>query len=215
MKIVLFGAPGSGKGTQAKLINAEFGLPQISTGDLLRSHIARETELGKIAKGYINKGELVPDKLVIELVKNRIKEKDCKNGYILDGFPRTHEQAVQLDKIDKIDVVVYIDITINEVEKRALNRRVCPACGKIFSIAKKYIESCECGVKLVQRDDDKIEVVRERIKTYLAQSEPLIKYYKNKKILQRVLSGESPEATYNEVKKIILPFAKRTKIYKK
>jgi adenylate kinase len=209
MKIVLFGAPGSGKGTQAKLINAEFGLPQISTGDLLRSHIAKETELGKIAKEYINKGELVPDKLVIELVKNRIKEEDCKKGYILDGFPRTYEQAIQLDKIDKIDLVLYIDITMHEVEKRALNRRVCPACGKIFSIANKYIENCECGAKLVQRDDDRIEVVRERIKTYLAQSEPLIEYYKKKKILFTIFSGETAEMTYKEVKKIILPFFKK------
>lgn len=209
MKIVLFGAPGSGKGSQAKLINKEFGWPQISTGDILRTHIANGTELGKIAKEYMNKGELVPDKLVIELLKNRISEADCKKGYILDGFPRTHEQAVQLDKIDKIDIVIFIDITMNEVEKRALNRRVCPACGKIFSISNRFIEKCDCGAKLIQRDDDKIEVVRERIKKYLTQSEPLIDLYKKKKILARVLSGESPEATYNEVKKIILSLMKK------
>lgn len=209
MKIVLFGAPGSGKGTQAKLINADFGFPQISTGDLLRSHISQESKLGKIAKEYINKGELVPDKLVIELVKDRIKEKDCKKGYILDGFPRTHEQAVQLDKIDKIDVVIFIDITMNEVERRALNRRICPACGKIFSISNRSIKNCDCGEKLIRREDDKIEVVRKRIEKYLSQSEPLIGYYRKKKILSRVLSGYTPESTYKEVKKIILSLQKK------
>ena len=212
MKIVLFGAPGSGKGSQAKLISAKFGWPQISTGDLLRTHISKETELGKIAKQYIDKGQLVPDDLVIELVKNRIREKDCESGYILDGFPRTYEQAIQLDKIDKMDMIIYIDITMNEVEKRALNRRICPVCGKIYSVANRYIEKCEeCGTKLVQRDDDRIEVVRERIKTYLAQSEPLIEYYKKKKILITILSGDSAESTFVGVKDLILSFTRKKK----
>ncbi len=212
MKIVLFGAPGCGKGSQAKLINKEFGWPQISTGDLLRSHISQGTELGKIAKGYIDKGQLVPDNLVIELVKNRIAQEDCKKGYILDGFPRTHEQAVQLDEIDKIDVVIHIDISINEVEKRALNRRICPSCGKIYNMAVRRVDKCDfCGSKLIQRDDDKLEVIRNRIQTYLDQSEPLLKYYKNKKILKDVLSGNSPEETYIKVKELISSLMKNKK----
>ncbi len=210
MNIVLFGAPGSGKGTQAKLINKEFGLPQISTGDLFREHISKSTELGVIAKSYIDKGCLVPDELVINLVKDRITQPDCEKGYIIDGFPRTLEQAIQLDKIAKINVVIHIDITINEVEKRALNRRVCPGCGRIFSIANKFVDTCDvCGAKLIQRDDDKIEVVRKRVETYLSLFEPIISFYKKKKILATVLGSGSPESTFEEIKKVIIPFIKK------
>jgi adenylate kinase len=204
MNIVLFGAPGSGKGSQAKLMQAEFGWPQISTGDLLREHISKGTELGKIAKEYMDKGMLVPDKLVVALVKDRLSKKDCEKGYVLDGYPRTYEQATELEKFAKIDVVIFIDITMNEVEKRALSRRICPKCGKIFNLMIKMDKDCDsCGTKLIQRDDDKIEVVRERIKTYLAQSEPLIEYYTKKKILTRIFSGNSPEETFQSVKNII------------
>lgn len=210
MNIILFGAPGSGKGTQAKLISREFGIPQISTGDILREHISRGTELGKVAKTYIDEGKLVPDETVIALVKERLSLPDCKKGYILDGFPRTIEQAEKLVKFADIDVVVHIDVSINEVERRALTRRICPDCGKIYSIADKYIEDCEsCGAKLIQRDDDKLEVVRKRIETYLSQSEPLIEFYKKKKILSTVFSAETPEETYKAVREIVLPFAKK------
>ena len=210
MNIILFGAPGSGKGSQAKLISKEFNIPQISTGDILREHISRETELGKIAKAYINDGKLVPDEIVISLVKERLNLPDCNNGYILDGFPRTIEQAQQLVKFAKIDVVVHIDVSINEVERRALTRRICPECGKIYSIAEKYFEKCElCGATLIQREDDKLEVVRNRIETYLAQSEPLIEFYKKSKLLETVFSAETPEETYKAVRQIILPYAKR------
>lgn len=205
MRVILFGAPGSGKGSQAKLISRDFGIPQISTGDILRQHIANQTKIGKIAEGLINDGKLVPDEIIIEIVKQRIAEDDCKNGFILDGFPRTVGQAAQLDSITKVDVVIFIDISINEVERRALTRRICPQCGKIFSIAEKYTEVCdECGSKLVQREDDKREVVRKRVDQYLAQSEPLIKFFKKRKILKTVLSKNSAEETYEEVKKILL-----------
>ena len=143
MNIILFGAPGSGKGTQAKLISKEFGIPQISTGDILREHISRGTELGKVAKTYIDEGKLVPDEIVISLVKERLSLPDCKKGYILDGFPRTIEQAEKLVKFADIDVVVHIDVSINEGERRAVSRRICPNCGKIYSIAEKYFENCE------------------------------------------------------------------------
>lgn len=204
MKIILFGAPGSGKGTQAKLISKAFGIPQISTGDLLRDNVARQTKLGEIAKGYMNKGLLVPDELVIDLFKDRIKQNDCKNGYILDGFPRTYEQAIQLEKNAKIDIVIHIDISTKEIERRAVNRRVCPSCGGIYNIADKKIKNCnKCQTKLIHRDDDKIEIIRERINTYLNQSQSLIKYYEEKKMLKTV-SGNTPEETFVEVKKILL-----------
>ena len=205
MKIVLFGAPGSGKGTMAKKINAEFNWPQISTGDLLRSHIAKGTELGKTAKAYIDKGQLVPDELVIKLVKERINEEDCKNGYILDGFPRTFEQAIQLDKIDNIDIVIYLDISMEDVKERAKYRRICPACGKIFAIKETGLLNCDdCNTLLVHRDDDQQEVVEKRITTYLNQSQPLIEYYEKHNILERVKGADTPEATYAEARKVIL-----------
>ena len=212
MNIILFGAPGSGKGSQAKLITEDFGIPQISTGDILRDHISRQTDLGKIAKTFIDDGKLVPDEIVISLVKDRISLEDCKNGYILDGFPRTIQQAERLMKFAKIDVVIYIDANINDVERRILTRRICSNCGKIYNISEKYIESCEtCGSKLIQRDDDKLEVVRKRIETYLMQSEPLIEYYRKNKILSTVFSGNSPKETYIDVKKILIPFSKKNK----
>ena len=204
MNIILFGAPGCGKGTQAKLINKEFGIPQISTGDILREHISKQTKLGKIAELYINDGKLVPDELVIKLIKDRIAKKDCENGYILDGFPRTLEQAEQLSKFAKIDVVIHIDMNINEVERRALTRRLCPKCGKIFSIAERYVENCDaCGVKLIQREDDKLEVIRVRIEKYLLQSTALLNFYKKNKLLKTVLSCSTPEETYVLVKKAL------------
>ena len=205
MKIVLFGAPSSGKGSQAKLISNEFGLPQISTGDILRDNIQRQTEIGKFVESIINRGELVPDNIMIEIIKERINEEDCKNGYILDGFPRTLEQAKMLLKITNIDVVIYIDVSIIEVERRALSRRICPACGKIYNISNKFIENCDdCGAKLIQRDDDKIDVIRHRIEKYLSQSESLIEFFRKKKLLKTVFSAESPEETYKSVRKILL-----------
>ena len=210
MNIILFGAPGCGKGSQAKLINQEFGIPQISTGDILRENISKGTELGKVAEQYINDGKLVPDELIIEVIKNRLKEDDCKKGYILDGFPRTIEQAEALSKFAKIDVVIHIDVNINEIERRALTRRVCTACNKIFSIAGRYIETCdECGAPLYQRADDKLDVVRNRVSTYLNQSQPVIEFYKKKKLLKVALSADSPEETYVELRKILLPFSKK------
>lgn len=209
MRIILFGAPGSGKGSQAKLIKEEFGIPQISTGDILRENISKQTQLGIIAKTYMDQGRLVPDELVVELVKQRLSQEDCKNGFILDGFPRTISQAEQLMKFAEIDVVVYIDVSMIEVERRALTRRLCPSCGKIFNIAEKFIEVCDdCSATLIQREDDKLEVVRKRIETYLEQSEPLIELYKKKNILTTVFSGDSPEETYIYVREILLPYVK-------
>lgn len=204
MKIVLFGAPGSGKGSQATRINKKYNIPHISSGDLFRENIANKTELGIIAKGYIDKGQLVPDSFVCELIKDRISRSDCQNGFILDGFPRTIDQAVELEKFTKIDAVIFIDVSMSEIEIRAINRRICPACGKIFSMLEGYTTKCDtCGADLIQREDDKVDVVRNRIKAYITQSEPLVEYYKNKKILKTVLSEKSADETFVEVDKIL------------
>lgn len=212
MKIILFGAPGCGKGSQATLIKQEFKIPHISTGDILRDNIARRTELGIVAEKFINEGKLVPDELVINLVKDRISKKDCKKGYILDGFPRTLEQAKQLLDFADIDFAINIDMNIIDVERRALTRRICPNCHKIFSIAEKYVENCDlCGEKLIQRDDDKLEVVRKRISSFLSTNEELIKFFKSNKILATVISRSTPEETYAELRKILLTVDKKRK----
>lgn len=212
MKIVLFGAPGCGKGSQATRISKKYGIPQISTGDLFRENIAKNTSLGKIAKEYMNKGELVPDKLVFDIVKDRLSRQDCQNGYILDGFPRNIAQAEELEKFAKIDAVIFIDVSINEIEIRAVNRRICSNCGKIHSMMEKYTTVCDdCGEKLIQREDDKIEVVRKRLQSYFSQSEPLINYYKEKKLLKSVLSGKNADETFLAVDKILSKLNKKSR----
>ncbi len=212
MNIVLFGAPGSGKGSQATRINKKYNLPHISTGDLFRENINNNTPLGVIAKEFINRGELVPDEPVFEILKNRLALPDCKNGYVLDGFPRNLAQAIELEKISKIDAVIFIDVSMSEIEIRAINRKICPTCGKIYSMVERYTQVCDdCGSDLIQREDDKIDVVRNRIKTYLSQSEPLIKYYRDRKILKTVLSGNSADETFVEVDKILSNLSKKSR----
>ncbi len=210
MNIVLFGAPGSGKGSQATRISAKYGLVHISTGDVFRYNISNNTPLGVIAKSYIDKGNLVPDELTNELVKDRLAQPDCANGFILDGYPRNIAQAEALAKMAKIDMVIFIDVSMSEIEIRAVNRRICPNCGKIHSMLEKYTTKCdECGAKLIRRDDDKISVVRKRIQNYLTQSEPLVDYYKKKKILYTVLSGNSADETFVSVDKLLSKFNKK------
>ena len=197
MNIILFGAPGCGKGSQAVRICAKYGISHISTGDLFRYHISNKTPLGVIAKEYIDKGNLVPDELTLQLVEERLKEKDCQNGYILDGFPRTLAQAEALEKIANIDLVIYIDVPLEEIESRAVNRRLCPACGKIFSMLEEQRDVCDvCGVGLIQRADDTSEIVKARINNYQTQSEPVIKYYQEKELLKTVRSGKSADETF-------------------
>ncbi len=210
MNIVLFGAPGSGKGSQASRINAKYGLVHISTGDVFRDNMAKNTPLGKIARTYIDKGNLVPDELTIEIVKDRLAQSDCKNGFILDGFPRNLAQAKALEKIVKIDLVIFIDVSMSEIEIRAVNRRICPKCGKIFSMIEKYTTVCdECGETLIQREDDKIDIVRTRIKNYLTQSEPVVDYYKRKKLLHTILSGKSADETFVSVDNLLSKYMKK------
>jgi adenylate kinase len=195
MRIVLLGAPGAGKGTQAKKLVEKHGIPQISTGDILRKAVADGTTLGKEAKSYMDKGELVPDSVVIGLVKEKLTGDDCKKGFILDGFPRNTAQAEVLDKVlDEtnipLQVALCVDVDMDILMKRLTGRRTCRQCGQMYNI---YFSSpqkegiCDkCGGELYQRDDDKEETISRRLEVYEAQTAPLIEYYKNKGILKTV-----------------------------
>lgn len=190
MRLLFFGPPGAGKGTQAKKVAKEFDVVHISTGDILRDAVSKGTELGKKAKAIMDRGELVSDEIMNSLVKEKLEELD---SFILDGYPRTLDQAKFLDQATKelkkeIDAAILIDVTEEEIVKRISNRRVCPNCGKVYNLITlkpKEDEKCDvCGTKLIQRDDDKEDVVRERYKVYKKNTEPVIEYYrKNNKII--------------------------------
>lgn len=183
MKLVFFGAPGAGKGTIAKLLFEKFGIPQISTGDLFRAAIKNKTELGKKVSTILENGQLVPDEVTISIVVERIKEDDCKNGYILDGFPRTLVQAESFESVKPISIAIFFDITDEEVKERLGGRRVCESCGAIYHIKKNKPKKdgvCnEDNGKLIIRPDDKEEAIVKRLEVYHNQTEPLIDYYKN------------------------------------
>lgn len=195
MRIVLLGAPGAGKGTQAKKLIDKYGIPQISTGDILRKAVADGTPLGIEAKSYMNKGELVPDSVVIGLVKERLQQDDCRKGFILDGFPRNTAQAETLDRVlgemgVPLQIALSVDVDLDVLMKRLTGRRTCRQCGQMYNIyfsppAKEGI--CDkCGGELYHRDDDKEETIRKRLEVYESQTAPLIEYYKNKGILKSV-----------------------------
>lgn len=194
MNLIIMGAPGSGKGTQAALICKTHGIPHISTGDLLRKNIADGTELGKQAKAYMDAGKLVPDELVIALLKNRIEQADCSKGFLLDGFPRTKAQADELGKITKIDVALNLVTDLNKLADRMASRRVCLKCGFTTSAQDAPDGLCKvCGDKLVIRDDDKREVVENRLKVYEQNTAPLVDYYKEKGLLKNIDGMQSIE----------------------
>lgn len=186
MKIIMLGAPGAGKGTQALKIAEKYCIPHISTGDIFRANIKNETELGIKAKAYIDKGQLVPDELVIDLIINRVKESDCKNGYILDGFPRTIPQAEEFDKAleendEEINCVIDIEVPDEDIIRRMSGRRTCLECGATYHIEynpTKIEDICDCcGKKIVLRDDDKPQTVKKRLAVYHEQTQPLRDYY--------------------------------------
>lgn len=195
MKIIMLGAPGAGKGTQAKMLADKYKIPHVSTGDIFRANIKNGTELGTKAKVYMDQGMLVPDELTCDLVVDRIKQDDCKDGYILDGFPRTIPQAECLDKAldalnDKIDFAVNVEVTDENIIRRMSGRRACLSCGRTYHIVynpPKEEGICdECKKELVLRDDDKPETVEKRLKVYHEQTQPLIDYYRNKGVLAEV-----------------------------
>jgi adenylate kinase len=211
MNIIMLGAPGAGKGTQAKIMEQEFKIPQISTGDIFRKAIKEGTELGNLAKQFIDKGELVPDDVVVGIVKERLTLSDCQNGYILDGFPRTLPQAEALDKClaengTEIDYVINVKVSDDEVIKRICSRYTCKSCGAIFnSLTDDLSENkcLKCGAELYQRDDDKIETVKNRLDVYNKQTEPLIDYYNRKGLLKDVDGLKKVNEIFDEIKKIV------------
>jgi adenylate kinase len=212
MRLILLGAPGSGKGTQASVLSEKLNIPHISTGDIFRSNIKSGTELGKKAKEFIDKGALVPDELTIDIIKDRLKQDDCKNGFILDGFPRTIPQADFLEDAlsamgIKLDAALNIDVDDKEIIKRLSGRRVCPNCGASYHLLFKptksdgICDSCKSGV--IQRDDDKEETVINRLKTYHNQTEPLIEYYNKKGIVKTAKGQDEVAQTSAEVLKVL------------
>lgn len=195
MKIIMLGAPGAGKGTQAKMLAKKYDIPHISTGDIFRMNIKNNTELGQKAKGYMDAGELVPDELVVDLVVDRIKAKDCMKGFILDGFPRTIPQAEALDyalnnQNERIDYAINVDVPDEAIIKRMSGRRACVGCGATYHVENmppKKENVCDtCGESLILREDDKPETVKKRLDVYHEQTQPLIDYYDKKGVILTV-----------------------------
>ncbi|MDR3319091.1 MAG: adenylate kinase [Clostridiales bacterium] len=203
-RIVLLGAPGAGKGTQAAKISAEYKLPHISTGDIFRKNIKEGTPIGLKAKGYIDKGALVPDEVTIEIVRARLRETDCKNGWLLDGFPRTAAQAEALSKITAVDFVIDIDIALSKLMARLTGRRGCSACGEIYHISSHAGDACaKCGGTLIQRADATEATVSKRLETYTAQTLPLIEYYRNAGLLRSVDGDRKVDEVFGAIVEVI------------
>ncbi len=212
MKIIMLGAPGAGKGTQAKMIAEKFNIPHISTGDIFRANIKNGTELGKKAKEFMDKGQLVPDELTVEILLDRVANDDCKNGYVLDGFPRTIPQADVLDKEltklgDKVDFAINVDVPDENIVRRMSGRRACLKCGATYHIEHippKTEGICDkCGSELVQRDDDKPETVQNRLSVYHEQTQPLIDYYEKKNILKSVDGTKDMQEVFSDIVSIL------------
>lgn len=212
MKIIMLGAPGAGKGTQAKKIAAKYQIPHISTGDIFRANIKNGTELGKKAKTYMDQGLLVPDELVCDLVVDRVRQKDCEKGYILDGFPRTIPQAESLDKAlsefgEAIDYAINVEVPDENIVTRMSGRRACVGCGATYHLtyAPTKVEGiCDaCGAKLILRDDDKPETVQKRLGVYHEQTQPLIDYYNKKGILKEVDGTMDMEDVFKAITAIL------------
>lgn len=212
MKIIMLGAPGAGKGTQAKKIAAKYGIPHVSTGDIFRSNIKEGTELGMKAKSYMDAGNLVPDEITIGMLLERIHEKDCENGYVLDGFPRTIPQAQSLtealkERGESIDFAVNVDVPDEDIVRRMSGRRACLSCGATYHIvynAPKEEGVCDqCGEKLVLRDDDRPETVQNRLNVYHKQTQPLIDYYKAQGVLTQVDGTQDMEAVFQDIVKVL------------
>ena len=212
MKIIMLGAPGAGKGTQAKKIAAKYDIPHISTGDIFRANIKNGTELGNKAKTYMDQGLLVPDELVVDLVVDRVQQDDCKNGYVLDGFPRTIPQAEALDKAlaefgDKIDYAIDVNVPDENIVKRMGGRRACVGCGATYHVLfnpTKVEGKCDvCGESLILRDDDKPETVKKRLDVYHTQTQPLIDYYTRQGVLKTVDGTRDLNEVFQEIVDIL------------
>ena len=212
MKIIMLGAPGAGKGTQAKMIAEKYAIPHVSTGDIFRANIKEGTELGKEAKKYMDQGLLVPDELTVKILLDRVAKDDCKNGYVLDGFPRTIPQAEVLDKAlselgDQIDYAIDVDVPDENIIKRMSGRRACLNCGATYHvehIPPKKEGICDvCGQELVLRDDDKPETVKNRLNVYHEQTQPLIDFYTGKGILKTVDGTKDMKEVFQAIVSIL------------
>ena len=212
MKIIMLGAPGAGKGTQAKMLAKEYGIPHISTGDIFRANIKNGTELGVEAKKYMDQGLLVPDELTVKILLDRVAQEDCKNGYVLDGFPRTIPQAQVLDEAlnnlgDQIDYAIDVDVPDENIINRMSGRRACLSCGATYHVVHippKAEGVCDtCGQALVLRDDDKPETVKSRLEVYHKQTQPLIEFYTKKGVLRSVDGTVDMQDVFAAIKAIL------------
>lgn len=212
MKVILLGPPGAGKGTQAKQISNKYNIPHISTGDIFRKNISEKTPLGIKAKEYIDSGLLVPDELTINIVKDRLDQEDCRSGFLLDGFPRTVEQAEALDsflngKNDKIDTALLIDVPKESILERMTGRRVCPSCGASYHIIfnpTKVEGKCDvCKNDVIQRKDDSEETVKERLDVYERQTQPLVQYYESENVLSVVDGSKDINVVFEDITNIL------------
>jgi len=212
IRIVLLGPPGSGKGTQASALESRRGVPHIASGDLLRANVRDGTELGTRAKPYMDRGDLVPDDLILDMMAERLSQPDAQEGYVLDGFPRTVAQAEALEeRLSKLgrelDAVIYLRVSEKEILRRISGRRTCPNCGAVYHVdtmpPKKEGICDKCGAKLVQRDDEEPEVVRQRLNVYSEQTEPLLDFYRQRDLLYEVDGTIGIENVLNEIERIV------------
>ncbi len=201
MNVILLGAPGAGKGTQAVRLAEKYDIPHISTGDIFRYNIKNQTPIGIVAKSYIDKGQLVPDEVTIQIVKERLEMDDCKNGYLLDGFPRTVSQAEALDTFSNVEAVVNVDVPLNKLLKRITGRRVCSKCGESYHVdyLNGKTDCAKCGAELIQRADDNEETVGARLDVYQKSTAPLIEYYDKKGVLITVDGDGDIESVFNSI----------------
>lgn len=208
MRVILLGPPGAGKGTQAQRLSAHLGVPQVSTGDMLRDAAERETELGVLAKSYTDRGQLVPDELINDMVRNRLDQPDAAAGFLLDGFPRTVGQVYALQEwLDRnqlrLDMAVDIEVPTEEIVARISQRWVCPGCHETYHLARRTPAKpgiCDnCGHELVQRDDDRAETVRERLRIYFQRTEPVVSYYRDRGLLVRVRGDRGMDEVTSDI----------------